>query len=198
MHRSEGSTGRCPARSSASSSSPRRARPARSSPPPTGRAGAAVGINVRTVKLAAFGLGSFIAGVAGALWGYDFGSVSATRFSALTALGVIAFAYLGGITMVSGAVFAGLISTQALFPHIFEKWILPANKVGTYTLLLGGLGLLINLILYPEGIAGAGYKKKQLKQRQREAGLPSLAAGWGPGWRARGRQRPRPRWGGKD
>ena len=140
------------------------------------RAAAAVGINVRNVKLAAFGLGSFIAGVAGALWGYDFGSVSATRFSALTALGLIAFAYLGGITMVSGAVFAGLISTQALFPHIFEKWILPANKVGTYTLLLGGLGLLINLILYPEGIAGAGYKKKQLKQRQkqrqRELGLP--------------------------
>ena len=60
------------------------------------RAAAAAGVNVRNVKLAAFGISSFIAGIAGALYGYNFSSVTVTRFSALTALSLIAFAYVGG------------------------------------------------------------------------------------------------------
>ena len=48
------------------------------------------------------------------MYGYNFGSVTVDRFCALTALSLIAFAYVGGITMVSGAIFAGLISAQAL------------------------------------------------------------------------------------
>ena len=40
------------------------------------RAAAAAGINVRSVKLAAFAIGSFIAGIAGAMYGYNFSSVS--------------------------------------------------------------------------------------------------------------------------
>jgi branched-chain amino acid transport system permease protein len=67
------------------------------------RAAAAAGINVRNVKFAAFGISSFIAGIAGALYGYNFSSVTVNRFSALTALSLIALAYVGGITMVTGA-----------------------------------------------------------------------------------------------
>ena len=40
-------------------------------------------------------MSSFIAGVAGAMYAYNFGSVSAIRFSAITAFTVIAFAYVG-------------------------------------------------------------------------------------------------------
>lgn len=133
------------------------------------RAAAAAGINVRNVKLAAFGISSFIAGIAGALYGYNFNSVSAMRFSALTALGLIAFAYVGGITMVSGAIFAGLISTEAVFPYAFEKWL---GVSGNYALLVGGMVLIFNLAVYPEGVAGAGYKKKQQKLRRKAAGEP--------------------------
>jgi branched-chain amino acid transport system permease protein len=71
------------------------------------RAAAAAGVNVRNVKLAAFGISAFIAGMAGALYGYNFSSVTVTRFSAFTALSLIALAYVGGVTMVSGAVVAG-------------------------------------------------------------------------------------------
>jgi branched-chain amino acid transport system permease protein len=152
------------------------------------RAAAAAGINVRNVKLAAFGLSSFIAAIAGAMYAYNFGSVSALRFSALTALGLIAFAYVGGITMVSGAVIAGLISTQALFPHIFDRWVLPPEKVGTYTLLLGGLGVLLTLIFNPEGIAGSAWKKKQQQKRLQAAGLAKPSRVQVLLGRARGRQ----------
>jgi branched-chain amino acid transport system permease protein len=132
------------------------------------RAAAAAGVHVRNVKLTAFALSSFIAGVAGTLYGYNFGSISATRFSALTALGLIAFAYIGGVTMVSGAVFAGLISTEALFPHALDKWF---GTSGNWGLLVGGIALIFTLRVHPEGVAGAG-----LKRRQRRAAGPARPA----------------------
>ena len=125
------------------------------------RAAAAAGIHVRNVKLIAFALSSFIAAVAGVLYAYNFGSISATRFSALTGLGLIAFAYIGGVTLVSGAVFAGLISTEALFPHAFDKWF---GISGNWGLLVGGIALIFTLRVHPEGVAGAGYKSRQKRR----------------------------------
>ncbi len=125
------------------------------------RAAAAAAINPRTVKLIAFGISAFVAGVAGALYAYNFGSVSADRFSAVTALSLIAFAYAGGITLISGAVFAGLISTQALFPYALDKWF---GINGNWFLLFGGAVLIITLIQNPEGVTGAFYKRRHKRR----------------------------------
>jgi len=133
------------------------------------RAAAAAGVDVRNTKLAAFGIASFIAGMAGALYAYNFGSVSSSRFGAVTALGLIAFAYFGGITMVSGAVIAGIGATEGLLPHAFDKWF---GLSGNWALLIGGFALVVTLLLNPEGIAGSGYKKKQEKLRRKAAGAP--------------------------
>ena len=73
-------------------------------------------------------------GVGGTLYAYSLGSVSAERFGILIALGFVAFAYVGGITMVSGAVFGGLIATSGVIPHIFEAEL---GISGTWTLLVG-------------------------------------------------------------
>ena len=127
------------------------------------RAAAAAGINVRNTKLAGFGIAAFIAGMAGALYAYNFGSVSYSRFGALAALGLIAFAYFGGITMVSGAVLAGVGATEGLFPHAFDRWL---GLSGNWALLVGGFALIVTLLVNPEGIAGTGYKKKQQKKRR--------------------------------
>jgi branched-chain amino acid transport system permease protein len=120
------------------------------------RAAAAAAIDPRRVKLIAFGISSIIAGLAGALYAYNFGSVSADRFDPFTALSLIAFAYAGGITLISGAAFAGLISTQALFPYALDKWF---GINGNWFLLFGGAILIITLIQNPEGVAGAFYKR---------------------------------------
>jgi branched-chain amino acid transport system permease protein len=132
------------------------------------RAAAAVGINVRNTKLAGFGIAAFIAGMAGAVYAYNFGSVSSSRFGAVTALGLIAFAYFGGITMVSGAVIAGIGATEGLLPHAFDRWF---GLSGNWALLIGGFALIITLLVNPEGIAGTGYKKKQEKLRREAAGV---------------------------
>ena len=132
------------------------------------RAAAAAGINVRNVKLTAFGVGSFIAGIAGGLYAYNFGSVSESRFSALTALSLIAFAYIGGITMVTGAIFAGLLAVEGLSQHAFETWF---GISGTWTVLVAGVALIGNVVFYPEGVVGASYIKKQEKKRMQSLGL---------------------------
>jgi branched-chain amino acid transport system permease protein len=157
------------------------------------RAAAAAAINPRTVKLMAFGISAFIAGVAGSLYAYNFGSVSADRFSAVTALSLIAFAYAGGITQISGAVFAGLISAEALVPYALDKWF---GLNGNWFLLFGGAILIFTLIRNPEGVAGDFYKRTH-KRPPVHPPRPSPAEGEpagpaGPGEPAGPRAGPRP------
>jgi branched-chain amino acid transport system permease protein len=120
------------------------------------RAAAAAAVNPRTVKLAAFTIAAFIAGVAGVLYAYNFLSVSADSFDVVTALSLIAFAYAGGITLISGAVFAGLISAQALIPYALDDWF---GLNGNWFLLFGGVILIFTLLRNPEGVAGDFYRR---------------------------------------
>ena len=125
------------------------------------RAATAVGVNVASVKIVAFGLGSFIAATAGAMYAYNFGSVSSDRFSAITALTLIAFTYIGGITMVSGAAIAGFLATAGLSQYAMQKWF---GISGTWTLLFGGWAVLSNVIFWPDGLAGGLHKKRELRR----------------------------------
>jgi branched-chain amino acid transport system permease protein len=61
-----------------------------------------------------------------------------------------AFAYLGGISRVSGAVVGGLLVSGGLVFTFGEQALgIPQE----FTLLLGGLGLVVSAILNPEGLA---------------------------------------------
>jgi branched-chain amino acid transport system permease protein len=126
------------------------------------RAAAAAAINARMVKLQAFIIAAFIAGVAGVLYSYNFGSVSSDRFDAFTALSLIAFAYAGGITLISGAVFAGLISVQAMIPYALDKWF---GLNGNWFLLFGGALLIFTLLQNPSGVAGDLYGRLHKRPR---------------------------------
>jgi branched-chain amino acid transport system permease protein len=128
------------------------------------RAAAGAAINVRNVKLTAFGISALIAGVAGTLYAYNFGSVSADRFSVPLALSLIAFAYTGGITLVSGAVFAGLVAAQGLLPYTLDTWF---GLSGNWFLLFGGLILIFTLIQNPDGVAGSFYRTSQARAKRK-------------------------------
>ena len=136
------------------------------------RAAAAAGINVRNTKLTGFGIAAFVAGMAGALYAYNFGSVSYSRFGALAALALIAFTYFGGITMVSGAIIAGIGATEGLLPHTFDRGL---GLSGNWAFLIGGIALVVTLLVNPEGIAGTGYKKKQQKKKRLAAEAAAAA-----------------------
>ena len=134
------------------------------------RAAAAAAINPRTVKLYAFGIAAFIAGVAGVMYAYNFGSVSSDRFDAVTALSLIAFAYAGGITLISGAVFAGLISAQAIIPYALQDWF---GLDGNWFLLFGGVILIFTLLQNPGGVAGDFYRRLH---RRPQVSAPDVTA----------------------
>lgn len=115
------------------------------------RAAAAAGIRVARVKMLAFALSAFIAGCAGCLMAYRFGSVSAMSFGLLASLTALAFAYLGGITSVSGAVTAGIVATSGVAFFGLSRL---SDSSGPWGTLIGGVLLLVVVIRAPEGIAG--------------------------------------------
>ncbi len=139
------------------------------------RAAAGAAINARTIKLVAFGAGAMIAGFAGAMSAYNTGSISAATYDPIAGLSLIAFAYAGGISLISGAVFAGVISTQALLPYALDKWF---GLSGNWFLLFGGVMLILTLLQNPEGVAGKLYrmthKRPEVEAPREQADAPVL------------------------
>jgi branched-chain amino acid transport system permease protein len=145
------------------------------------RAAAGAGISVSNVKLMAFGISSFIAGISGVMAAYNYNSVSANNYDALSSLSIVAFAYVGGITTLTGAIAAGLITTEALVPYVFQTYL---HISGSWALLVGGFFLVFNLIFAPNGVGLATrrdvgrLRRFLLRSRPRRTGGP--VGGLGP------------------
>jgi branched-chain amino acid transport system permease protein len=123
------------------------------------RAASAVGISVARTKLVAFAISAFVAGLGGALSGYRFGNVSPDYFGVFASLAFLAFAYMGGISSVTGAVIGGFLVTNGLVFTALDSWLgLPSS----YAPLVGGLGLILTVVTNPDGIAGSA---RQLRQK---------------------------------
>ncbi len=136
------------------------------------RAAASSGINVAGTKTLAFAVAAFIAGVAGAVIAYRSGNAVQQRFSYQQSLAFFAFAYLGGLSRVSGAIAGGLIVGGGLvFTFLQEALSVPEE----FTLLLGGLALIVTAILNPEGIAG-GVQHNLARLRRRTAATQEVSA----------------------
>lgn len=114
------------------------------------RAAAAIGVDVTRIKLAGFTIGSLLAAIAGVLFAYSRGQVSADSYSVLIGISWLAFAYLGGITSLSGAVIAGTMAPLGLGFVLVNRLV----ETGDWYLLAGGIGLTVTAVLNPHGIAG--------------------------------------------
>ena len=101
------------------------------------------------------------------MYAYNFGSVRPARFGFLIALGFVAFAYIGGITMVSGADrSAGSSPPRVSFRTSSRSC---SGISGNWTLLVGGVLVIVTLIQNPEGVAGTTYRKRQAAKRAKAA-----------------------------
>ncbi|MCD9199064.1 branched-chain amino acid ABC transporter permease [Aeromicrobium wangtongii] len=137
------------------------------------RAAAASGVNVRSVKIVAFGITSALAGIAGVMYAYQFGTVSANSYSITVALTLVASVYVLGVTLAQGAVLAGFGAIGSVIPLILQKWVLPEDRVSLYVQLLIGGGLLIQLRFFPDGLLVASSVKKQNKAQRPRATAPA-------------------------
>lgn len=133
------------------------------------RAAASLGVNVASTKLAAFVMSSFLAGLGGALIGYSRGQLSADSFTVSVSLSLLAFAYLGGITSIGGAVVAGLLAPLGIGYVVLDRTL----DLGKYYLLASGALLVVTAIANPTGIAG---RVRDLVGAGRDRGTVSRAA----------------------
>ena len=115
------------------------------------RAAAAAGINVARTKLLAFGISAAIAGTGGVMLAFKQVEVSSANFPYTASLAVLAFAYLGGITSINGAVVGGLLVAGG-FAAVTSNYFY-ASTIESYLGIIGGLGMILTAIIHPEGIA---------------------------------------------
>jgi ABC-type branched-subunit amino acid transport system ATPase component/ABC-type branched-subunit amino acid transport system permease subunit len=135
------------------------------------RSAAAAGIDVVRTKVAAFAIGSFIAGLGGALLAYKQGNVTYDSFAAFLGLGLFATAYLAGMTSVSGGIVAGLICANGIVFKAMEEWFSLGRWYGT----IAGLGLVLTVVRNPEGIVGPFHQL--IDRRRRPAGVGQVTVG---------------------
>ena len=117
------------------------------------------GVNLFQYKLAAFGLSSFLAGVAGGLWAHYTQFLSAEQFNIGLSISYLAMIIIGGLGSVVGSVMGAVFMTllpevlngvsgtlSSVYPGISQHIV--ALREGVF-----GLVLMLFLIFEPEGLA---------------------------------------------
>jgi branched-chain amino acid transport system permease protein len=112
------------------------------------RAAAGLGMSVASIKLGAFAVSAFLAGLAGTLTAYQRQTLSVRSFDSFSAVAIIAFAYLAGIANPLGAVVAGVLAAGGVLT------VALGQSASRYQFAVNGLLLVVAAIALPEGIAG--------------------------------------------
>jgi branched-chain amino acid transport system permease protein len=116
------------------------------------RAAAAAGVNVMRTKLLAFGIASAIAGISGVMFGYQVRQISSANWVFFLSLSVLAFAYLGGITSINGAMIGGILFANGLITTVANHHFHNTISVELSSI-IGGAALVFTAIHNPGGIA---------------------------------------------
>lgn len=104
----------------------------------------ALGIEDRHFKIAAFTIGSAIAGIAGALFTYYLHSVGPDAFGFFTSIAILLMVALGGMGSVTGSILGAVLLT--LLPEVLQF-------AENYKLLIFGTLLFVIMRFFPSGIA---------------------------------------------
>ncbi len=108
-------------------------------------AASCMGVNLGWVKLSAFGIGGFIAGIAGCVFAAKQGTVSPDSFDFVVSVMILAMIVLGGLGNVWGAILGAFV--LSLLPELLRGFDI-------YRMLLFGIAMILMMILRPQGILG--------------------------------------------
>jgi branched-chain amino acid transport system permease protein len=104
-----------------------------------------LGVATTRVKVEAFLVSSFFAGVAGALFAHTEGYIHTNSFSFVRSFELVAFVVLGGLGSLSGAILAAAVLTAA--PELLRG-------IGEWRMVLYAALLIATMILRPQGLLG--------------------------------------------
>jgi sulfate-transporting ATPase len=116
------------------------------------RAAAALGIDVRTIKLTAFAIASGLAALGGVLLAYQNPVVQFNQFNVVASIGALVQTVIIGIGFLQSAVVGGLGNPQGFLPQILNG----LGNASDYVLLASGALLLVTLVFAPDGVAAKG------------------------------------------
>lgn len=129
----------------------------------------AMGVNTTKVKVSAFALGSFFAGVAGALYALFQQTFSATDFNFIRSFDFVTMVVLGGLGSITGATLAAVFLTA--LPEILRVTL--GEGAVKYRLVTYALLLIILMLVRPQGIFGRGELNLNFLRRNRGKTPPS-------------------------
>ena len=129
------------------------------------RAAAALGINVMVAKLFAFSFASAIAALGGIVLAFRLSSISYQSFSNFTSITYVGLALLGGVGQLLGAFVGSTLATAGINQEILETtW----EGVGRWIQLISGIGILLTLVIYKDGVAAEWLRMSAPDQEDEE------------------------------
>ena len=125
------------------------------------RAAGGMGINVRKYKVLAFGLSSFLTGLAGALYAHLVFFISPETFNADTSVMFLTMVLFGGIGTYVGPVLGAVV--VIVIREVLQSF-------GTYYMLIYGIFILISLVFLPKGVVSLFQKRERKRKAEGDAG----------------------------
>ncbi len=152
-------------------------------------AGAVLGVNVARTKITAFVLSSFVAGVAGALYGSYLMFTNTSTFSLALSVEFVAMIIVGGMGTLWGPLLGAMFvwGLQSLLSDVANA--LPFLQGGSRTTgiptgdasaVIYGVLLIVFLLTEPRGVVGLGHRVAVLARRRRAGHRPPGASGSRP------------------
>lgn len=127
------------------------------------RAAAALGGSVPSIKLSAFAVSAFVAGVGGGLLAGQLGTVVSSNFAPMTSLVVFVLATMAGAQNVEGALFAGALLT--FFPELLRRIGLPQD-LGNILFAVGAIQAMSQGLSQSEALRGAIARRRPRRIRR--------------------------------
>lgn len=120
-------------------------------------AASSMGINTARIKLAAFAIGGFIAGIAGSIFAAKQGSISPDSFDFIVSVMVLAMVVLGGLGNISGVLLGSFI--LSILPEFLRGF-------EVYRMLLFGLAMIIMMLFRPQGLLGDKHTREEFHRKK--------------------------------
>jgi ABC-type branched-subunit amino acid transport system ATPase component/ABC-type branched-subunit amino acid transport system permease subunit len=133
------------------------------------RAAAALGINVMVAKLFAFSFASAIAALGGIVLAFRLSSISYSSFSNFNSITYVGLALFGGVGQLLGAFVGSTLATAGINQEVLETtW----DGVGKWIQLISGIGILLTLIIYKDGVAAVWVEMSRTIKKTRKWSRP--------------------------
>lgn len=126
----------------------------------------AMGINLIASKLLAFGIGAAFAGLSGAIFAAQVGSVFPHSFALLVSINVVCLVIIGGVGSIPGVIVGALVLVG--LPELLREF-------AEFRLLIYGALLVVMMLVKPEGFWPSEVRKRELHADE-ELELPPVVS----------------------